>query len=191
MHNASDEKNGDLLLEEAGRSFLENLRQLLLLLPNSIQLTHDLGSWIQSGLTHRPPQVQGQPAWLEQGEDAQDPGRPLLHGVASWPPRARAQRHLHLLRAEHRMVLLRRQPRNRVESGKCSKKKSHFRQLLGLSRRHKDKYVPQISVGEGIVSGLLYLALSATSLAILLRVISKEICKESGFYFHYNAHGRY
>ena len=51
MHNASDEKNGDLLLEEAGRSFLENLRQLLLLLPNSIYLTHDLGSRIQSDLT--------------------------------------------------------------------------------------------------------------------------------------------
>ena len=70
-------------------------------------------------------------------------------------------------------------------------RKTHILDILGLSRGRKDKYVPQISVGEGIVSGLLYLALSATSLAILLRVISKEICKESGFYFHYNAHGRY
>ena len=84
------------------------------------------------GLTLRPHQVQGQPAWLEQGEDAQDPGRPLLLGVASWPPRARAQRHLHLLRAQHRMVLLRRQPRNRVESGQCAKKNSHFRHSISI-----------------------------------------------------------
>ena len=53
-------------------------------------------------------------------------------------------------------------------------RKTHILDILGLSRGHKDKYVPQISVGEGIVSGLLYLALSATSLAILLRVIFKR-----------------
>ena len=53
-------------------------------------------------------------------------------------------------------------------------RKAHILDILELSRRRKDKYVPQISVGEGIVSGLLYLALSATSLAILLRVIFKR-----------------
>ena len=65
--------------------------------------------------------------------------------------------------------------------------------VLGLSRRHKDKYDPQISVGEGIVSGLLYLALSATSLAILLRVIFKRNLHTVWFLLciHYDAHGRH
>ena len=65
--------------------------------------------------------------------------------------------------------------------------------VLGLSGRHKDKYDPQISVGEGIVSGLLYLALSATSLAILLRVIFKRNLHTVWFLLciHYDAHGRH
>ena len=56
-----------------------------------------------------------------------------------------------------------------------SQRKTHILGIvLGLSGRRKDKYDPQISVGEGIVSALLYLALSATSLAILLRVLFKR-----------------
>ena len=72
-------------------------------------------------------------------------------------------------------------------------RKTHILDILGLSRGHKDKYVPQISVGEGIVSGLLYLALSATSLAILLRVIFKRNLYSVWFLLciHYDAHGRY
>lgn len=74
-----------------------------------------------------------------------------------------------------------------------TERKTHYLDRLGLSRRHKDKYVPQISVGEGIVSGLLYLALSATSLAILLRVIFKRNLHTVWFLLciHYNVHRRY
>ena len=75
-----------------------------------------------------------------------------------------------------------------------AQRKAHILDIvLGLSGRHKDKYDPQISVGEGIVSGVLYLALSATSLAILLRVIFKRNLHTVWFLLciDYNAHRRY